>query len=343
MGGYKALSKVQLGAESTPGTAVAADFIWRGPFAGLQDSRETVMVEEDIGVAMPSSRKFNANLFAEMSMPATPATPEQFPHILEAGVKGGVTGVEDGTGGSGYMYEYPFGISSINTVKTYTIESGDNAAAEEAEYSVVSQFVLSAVRGELVQMSAEWFGRQVSASTFTGALTPPTVSEIAAVNSELYIDDDDGAFGDTLITAGNLLEAVLTVSTGQAALFTADSGQLYFVQNYFNIEEVEATLELKFLHDTAAIAERAKWRANENRVVRLNFIGDALGTAGSGPTLGSGNKGIQVDFPGSYESFSAVEHEDGLSIVTATLTGGYIAELGEALTIRVVNELASLP
>lgn len=343
MGGYKALSKVQMGAESTAGTAVAADFIWRGPFAGLQDSRETVNVEEDIGVAMPSARKFNANVFAEMAMPATPATPEQLPHILEAGIKGIGTGLADGTSSSGYTYDYDFGLTSINTVQSYTIESGDNAGVEEAEYSVVRQFVISAVRGELVQMSAEWFGRQVAASTFTGALVPPAVSEMAAINAELFIDDATGSFGGTSIGCGNLLEATLTVVTGQDALFTADCGELYFNEAYFNIEEVEATLELKFLHDTVAIAEKAAWRASSERLVRLNFQGDAYATPGTGTLFTGGYKGLQIDFPGAYESFSAIEHEDGLSVVVATLSGGYSADANEVLTLRVANELTTLP
>ena len=54
-------------------------------------------------------------------------------------------------------------------------------------------------------------------------------------------------------------------------------------------------------------------------------------------------KGIRISFPGSYEEFSAVEHDEGKSIITATLTGGYENESGEVLTIDVYNELANLP
>ena len=340
--GHKALSKVQLGGETVPGTAVPADTIWRGPFAGLTDSRETIDIEEDIGVAMPSSRKYAAKLFAEASFPSTPFTPEQSPHLLEAGIKAVGTGVADGSTSSGYVYEYPFGLTSINTVKSYTIESGDESQAEEAEYCTVKDLVISAVRGEVLNISAEWFGRQVVDATFTPALTAPAVSEVSANDGTIYIDDVTGAFGDTAIACGNILEVTLNVSTGRVPLFTADCGVLYFNSAYFNIDNVEASLEIKWIHDTAALAERAKWKTNTNRLMRVEFAGDAYGTPGSGTAL-NGFKGLQIDFPGSYESFSAVEHEDGKSIVTAKLTGGYDAASGEVLTLRVFNELTALP
>ena len=39
MSGINVLRMVQLGAETTPGTAVAATTIWRGPAAGSDDLR----------------------------------------------------------------------------------------------------------------------------------------------------------------------------------------------------------------------------------------------------------------------------------------------------------------
>lgn len=340
--GHKALSKVQLGQESVAGTAVAADTIWRGPFAGLKDARNTESIEEDIGVALKSSRKFAAALLAEFSMPATPLTPEQSLHIFEAGIKQVNTGVADGSASTGYTFTYPFGITSINTISTYTIETGDEDDAEEAEYCFVKSFTISAVRGEVVMISAEWAGRQVSAAAFTGALSAPTVSELHASAGALYIDDTGNPFGTTQIAAGNLLEMTFNCTTGQVPLFTADSGNLYFVEGYFNIDEFEATMELKFIHDTAAVAEKANWRANAERLIRVEFTGEDYGTPGSG-TVFDGKSGIQIDLPCAYDEFSAVEHEEGKSIVTATLSGGYENVSGEGLEILVAAELAAVP
>ena len=48
MAGVKALRKVQLGLESTKGTAVAATALWRGT-GTIEDKREVVFPDEDIG------------------------------------------------------------------------------------------------------------------------------------------------------------------------------------------------------------------------------------------------------------------------------------------------------
>ena len=218
--GHKALAKMQFGQETTGGTAVAADIIWRGPFAGLKDSRETIAVEEQLGVALKSSRKYASMLLAELSLPVTPLTPEQAVHVFEAGIKQVNTGVADGSGSSGFKYAYPFGATAINTTSYYTIETGDEDQAEEAEFCFVKSFTITAVKGEAVQISSEWVGRQVVNSTFTGALSAPAVSQLHASAGSLFIEAASGTFGATAVAAGNLLEMTFEVSTGYLFLLS---------------------------------------------------------------------------------------------------------------------------
>jgi len=341
--GHKALAKVQLGQESSNGTAVAADFIWRGPFSGLKDARTTESVDEQIGVALKSSRKYAAMLLAELSMPVTPLTPEQAVHIMEAGIKKVNTGVADGSASSGYTYTYPFGTTSINAIAAYTIETGDESEAEEAEFCFVKSFTISAVKGQAVQISAEWAGRTAAVSTFTGALSAPAVTELHSSSGAIYIDDNDGAFGGTAIAAGNILEMTLEVTTGRVPLYTIDSGQLYFQGVHFNVDEFEAKLEIKWVHDTAGMAEKANWRLNAERLVRLEFTGDTYGTPGSGTVFTGGKNGIQIDFPGAYDEFSEIDFDEGKSVISATLSGGYENTSGEGLSILIANEVAAVP
>ncbi len=51
MAGIKALRKIQLGREANAGTAVAATAIWRG-MGTIEDTREVVVAEEDVGIIM---------------------------------------------------------------------------------------------------------------------------------------------------------------------------------------------------------------------------------------------------------------------------------------------------
>lgn len=135
MPGAKALRKIQLGRETTAGTAVAATTVWRG-LGTIEDQRETVFPEEDVGYLGGLDRNYIPVLEAGLTMDPVPATFEQLPHILEAGVKT-ATPSQDGTAGSGYSYTYTLPTTSKNTLKTYTIEGGDDQQAEEMEYSFV--------------------------------------------------------------------------------------------------------------------------------------------------------------------------------------------------------------
>lgn len=340
--GNRALSKVQLGREATPGTNVPATFIWRGPFAGIQDARELEKIEEDVGIAIPTVRNVTNKLMGEMAMEVTPLTPEQAPHIFEAGVEQVESGTMDGTTSSGYTYTYSFPGTTLNTISTYTIQSGDESQAEEMEFAFVKKITITAIRNETVKISAEWAGRQVTDASFTGSLTPDVISHIKANAGTIYIDDDDGSFGGTSIAAGNILEMTLEVTTGQMALFTVDSGNLYFNGIYFNKDEFEASMEIKWLNETAGVAERDNWRNGLTRLIRAEFVGDPYETPGDGMAF-SGSKGFRVDMPGWYEEFSAVEMEDGKSIMTATFLGGYDTVGDNNMSFLIANELANLP
>lgn len=331
MAGVKALRKIQLGRESTAGTAVAATTIWRG-MGTIEDQRETVFVEEDIGYLSGVDRTMVPKLHAAISLASVPATFEQLPHILEMGVRTDAP-AQDGAG-TGYLYEYVFPTTAANTIKTYTIEGGDNQAAEEMEYCFVESFTLEGTAGEALMMSAEIKGRQVSTSAFTGAATLPTVEEILFSKGKLYIDDADGTIGTTQKTS-TLLSATLNVTTGLVPVFTAD-GALYFT--FVKGVMPEITLDITFEHDGTATAEKAAWRAETARLIRLQFEGAALGTAGDYTY-----KTLTIDLAGKWESFSALEDSDGNDTVTATFRARYNATAALFAQIDVVNELSALP
>lgn len=335
--------KVQLGVETTAGTAVAATSIWRGIGGHLKDERDTVVVPELIGVAAPSVRSYNPKVGATLVMAATPFTPELGLTIFEAGIKGGVTATEDGTGGSGYMRAYPLGTTTANSLKTYTLESGDNNQAEEAAYCFVEQFTLAAEAGGVVTIAANWRGREVSNTTFTGALSLVEVSHLLASNGELYIDEPGGSFGTTAIGAGNLLSWQLQVNTGWKGKWTADSGALYFQYAYFDKEAFSARLQMKWEHDSAVVTEKGKYRTNVARLIRIDVMGDSYATPGTTPVMGTGQKGLRIDFPGTYVEFDALAGENGNSVVTCALEGGYEAVNGDVLEIVTSNESATVP
>jgi len=331
MMGIKALRKVLLGLETTAGTAVAADTIWHGT-GSIEDQREVIFPDEDIGYISGKDRNYIPKVEAGVVFDATPATFEGLPVILSAGVKNVVTGVTD-TGGSGKVYTYTFPTTTANSIKTWTIEAGDDQQAEEVEYAFVESFELSGNGGEALQMSANWKGRQVSKCTFTTPVTTPaTVEEILFGKGKLYIDEVGGTIGSTE-KSNTLLGMSLSVNTGWIAKYAAD-GQLYF--SWAQSTKPEVLLNVTFEHNATAVAEKDAWKAKTARQLRLKFEGNALTTAGTFTY-----KTLIIDLAGKWESFDTIGDMNGNDIVTGTFRAGYDATAAKFAEIKVVNETAS--
>lgn len=328
--GVKKLRKIQFAREATAGTALAATDIWRGPANMPEDLREITFVDEDVGQLTPTDRSFIGRLMAQMVFESTPLTFTQALHVLEAGINA-ETAVADGTG-SGYVWTYTIG-DTTNDPKTYTLEGGDNVDVGEMEYSFVREFVISGeVGGAVMLESATWEGRQYTDTSFTAALTLDSLEEVLFSKMKLYIDADGGSFGATQ-KSGTLLGFRLTVDTGWRAVPVGD-GNLYFA----TIKNVgpTATLELTLEHDATAAAERANWRSETVRKVRLIAEGSALGTPDTYTYLT-----WIIDIRGKWESYPILEDQDGDNVVTPTLRLSDDSSTPES-KIVVVNEESSL-
>ncbi|MCP4353212.1 MAG: hypothetical protein GY795_47785, partial [Desulfobacterales bacterium] len=200
--GVTALRKIQMGKEGagTAGTAVAATTIWRG-MGLLNNDLEVKHVDEDIGIALSTTRAYIPKLAASIAFDPVEATFQQLPYIFEAGVATEVA-TQDGAG-TDYIYAYAMPTSAMNALTTYTLEGGDNVEAQEVEYCFVESFKLSGNAQEGVMMEANWVGRQVSDTTFTAALTVPALTagdHIVMGGSNLYIDAVGGTIGTTEIS-----------------------------------------------------------------------------------------------------------------------------------------------
>lgn len=332
MAAIKALRKIQLEAETTAaGTAIAATTIWRGRGV-IEDQREHVFVEEDVGYLSGVDRSYQPKLFAALSMESIEATFEQLPHLFEAGIRTD-TPAADSTG-SGYVYQYTLPTTAATTIQTYTLEGGDNQEVEEMEYGFVEKITLEGKAGEALMMSADWKGRQVTVSAFTTTATLPSVEEILFSKGKLYIDAVDGTIGDTQ-KSSTLLDMSLELITGLVPVWTAD-GALYFT--FAKQVMPEVVLALTFEHDGVSTAEKVNWRTQTPRLIRLPFEGTALTTAGNYTS-----KSLVIDLAGKWEKFDALGDQDGNDVIKATFRARYNSTAALFGEILVVNELSALP
>jgi hypothetical protein len=267
-------------------------------------------------------------------MESTPATFEQLQHILEAGVKT-VAGVADG-GGSGYVYTRDLPTTAANTIKTYTIEGGDNIQAEEMEYSFVKSFTISGAARESWMMSAAWQGRQVSKCTFTAEASAPlpAVEEILTGKTKLYIDEATGTAGTTQVS-NTILSFDMSVTTGWMEVYTAD-GALYF--SFAKQTAPEIVLNVTFEHNTSAVAQKDAWAAETAKIVQLKAEGSAFTTAGTAYTY----KTAIITLAGKWESWENLGENDGNDIIAGTFRARYNSDAGFIGSFVVVNDLSSV-
>lgn len=319
---------MQLGRESTAGTAVAATTVWRGAFAMIEDTRERVIVEEQIGAFTQAERSYDAFLRAQWSQPSTPLTFEQVCHILEAGVK---TATPTGSGPYVYAYAYPFSGTTTNTIKTYTIETGNVTVSGDQykmEYSFVEEFEFSGTANESWMMQSTWPGRQMTQASRTAALTAPTVNDARFNRTKLYIDASGGTIGTTQKT-GVLMGANVRVRTGLIPVPVGD-GQLYFAASKWTQPEITFSITLELEDSSVVATERTQYRSNNVRLIRL--LCDE-----------SANLKFQVDLAAKYDNVAPYTNSDGNT--TVVLEGHAVASSADSLaaTFTVTNGLSAIP
>jgi hypothetical protein len=334
--GIKGLRRLQLGKEATPGTAVASTALL--DFNGtIKDDRELIFPDEAIGYLPGRTRTYTGKYGASLEMEG-PLSFEQFPYILDASVAG-ATPTSDGTGsGMIYVYTFPTTTATPSTdLFTYTIEGGDNVAAEEMEFSYIDNFSLSGRFGEAWNLSATWKARQCSTSTFTPSsdVTVTTVESVLFTKTKLYVNATTDTIGTTEI-AGSLIEAELSVDTGWSEKPVA-SGNLYF--NDVKMIAPEILLTITMEHDSNSIAQKDAWRAETARLIRLNIFGTALASAGTTYTY----KTVNIDLAGKWESWDKIDEIDGNDITKGVFRARYDTTAAFYARITVVNELTAMP
>jgi hypothetical protein len=341
--GRYALSKVQYGFETTPGTAVAATKIWRG-MAGHIDSQPVIReIMEQVGVIAGTDRSVVTANLAVLVLPETDATYEQLPVLFASGFGGAKTGVADGSGSSGYKYltTFPTTTAPTMTGKFLTVETGDDVQAEELEYGHVVEINLKGTGGESVLVTATLHGRKGTETTFTGSLTLTAVEEILASKGKLYLDAIGGTIGTTQVSE-QLLAFDITFKATWTKKYTLD-GSIDFTFPHFTGYEI--TGSLTFEHDSTdivgTVSEKTNWLAQTARLMRLQWTGAALATPGTGTTF-SGLKGLRIDLPIKWTKFEPVAEQDGNSIIVANFKSRYNLTAQNNGSLLIVNEVAAL-
>lgn len=320
------LRLLQLGAEATAGTAVAATkkVIGRAAVRPMQEwDREDfprgvrVQANEITAVAKGSEIAVEGDLnFEQMQWP------------LHSGLQ---TVSPTGTGPYVWVHE----LVNAPTLKTFTAEGVvDDGTTKHYErefaYCLTREFRISIVRNQMAKMGWTMFGRAEQSSTVTGSLAALTLERIPSNLFKLWIDDTWANLGTTQKTA-TLREAELTVDTGLAPEVTLDGRADYdMVQPMYR--QASAQLTTKLLHNANTATEIGNWRTGTKRFIRLK-ADNGLAT-----TL---NRVLQIDLAVRLVSWEMAD-EDGQEVVNATWEVIYDTTASKSLLITLTNGLSAI-
>lgn len=335
--GIKALRQIQLNREDTQGTSSSDYTPWRGTGA-LEDMRETVFPEEDIGIFGGADRAYTPKESGQLTLEGV-ATYEQLPHIFDAGIYAATATTDDS---SAFIRTWTFpevaaDAKASTDLMTYSFKFGDNKEVDEAHFGFVSEFSLTGTAGEALNVSATFQTRGVATDTDGfETVTIPTVEEILVSKGKLYIDAIGGTIGATQ-KSGTLLDMDLKVTTGWMPVFAAD-GRI----DHAFIKQVqpEIILDVTFEHEDSAVAEKAFWRANTSRLLQLKFEGTALSDAVGGTYA---VKTYIINLCGKWEKFSPLDEIDGNDVIKGTFRARYNATAAQFAQFIVANETETMP
>lgn len=333
--------------EGTPGTAEAATEILFGKLkiplqseihhTPEQDRNSLAeIVELPFLVAKDVEFEFEADLYDRLML-----------FLAASSIRGNVTGVSaGGMKPLEIIHTYEPGLTTSNTpdiangIDTFTIEFGDNVQAYEAEFCFSMKVVIEAELGadEDAVVTCTWSigGRQVSTTTFTGALTEPSAAYFPANLVKLFIDTSYAGMGGTEKT-GVLRAFKWTFEPMFTKRFAAGGG---YVFSALNEAKKAPELELTFYRDSTIVeAELVKYKATPKT---KTFIRIAL-TSGS-PEMDSGQSNppyIWLDGAYVYTEFPELEEEDSTGVVTVTARGVKDATSGKMMSVIIGTLMAA--
>lgn len=329
--GERFWSKFQYGKEITRGTAVAAAKIWPGKVAQVNNDRQPVIPDEDMGIRARGWRNVIYQYLYSNTLSTEHGTFQGLPLLFGCGIKGGVTASEQTPSQADYLWTFTPSLVTgvLNAPDSFTGEFGDDVQAFESEYCMFERIriagqVAQGMDASPVNVEADFFGRQLTPTTFTGALSLPTAESMNAKLARFYLDTAWAGIGGTEKT--NILRGFdVEILTGVHPKFTGSANK------YFNTHGegiIAFTAQFTFEGNSDADAIFDAQQAGTFQAVRLKVNGSQIG---SGVT-----HSLTMDMGGVWESVNPLGGEDrGNNLHTATLVDQYDATGAKLLQIAV--------
>jgi hypothetical protein len=324
--------QVQLGVESTPGTAVAADRL-------IRCFNFTTGIESEGKAYRGTGRKYPCSHILNKEWTTVSFDGDMdfngLIYILNSAV---CTGSIAAHGSSSTAYDHTFtpGITGNATKKTYTIEQGDSVRAHELPYGVFSKWSYKFTRGEATT-SGEGFGQEISDGiTMTASPTIIADSPMAGTMWDVYVDTTSGGLGTTQLT--RVLGVDFDLSNLFAPAWFINSSEPSWVVDVDTVPE--CTVSLLVEADATGMGYLTQLQSGDTRYLRVKATGSVIATDGPGDV----NAAFTHDMAIKFTSFDPFEDSDGIYAVkmNAVIVEDTSWGSGQAQSIVLTNLLSAL-
>lgn len=334
--GERSLTKYQAGIESTRGTAVAATRIIGADPKAIPTDRVWEPVRLAKGQRVDRTHKRNDELLVRDTLTFSNGYFQVLPMLFQCCLDGAITPAEVNVGQSDYKWDITPSLTAANEPDTLTIEMGDNVQAYEVEYAMFNRLVFSAELGQdgaasPVKIEADYFGRQVTPTTFTASQALHTGLEFMnAKLARLYMDAAFADVGDTEQTA--LLRGFsLEILAGNHPKFMGSANK-YF--DTYGEGDLAVMLTLTLEGSSGADAIYDLFRAGTEKAIRLDILGSQIGSGGV--------RTFRTDLYGYFESVEPLGGESNGNNLHQVLFVAQPDSSGNFIDIDVITDEATV-
>lgn len=316
---------VQIGVESTSGTAVAANKKLLG-----------MSIEPNVKVNVKNYRPMGAKFSTITALGkdwteakiSGPLTYTDIVYMLAGNVAYAAPVQQGGT--TAYLWTATPAQSSEDTIKTYTVEQGSSVRAHKAAYGLVNSFGYSITRDEAMVKGSMLMKPITDGITLTA--TPTDIALVPCLPTEfsLYNDPASGDLGTTKLTRGFSVD--WECSNRFLGVWPIDAAVSGFASHVET--EPEPIFKVLLEADAVGMGFLADVRAGTRSFFRVEAIGAEVDT-GYDYTF-------QHDVSAECVDVGEFKDEGGVYALEYTFRAIYDSSWGKAFQFKITNALTAL-
>lgn len=324
---------VQIGVETTPGTAVAATKRLQsiGIMVGAKiDSKDFTPIGQKYPTLAVVGKEWSES--ALTGQPCYTELPYIFSSLMSTATSVTET-LDTAIHTNGFVWTFDSNSFAEDTPKTYTIEQGSSVRAHKITNALIGEFNLDWSREEC-KIGGSVLGTALQ-DGITMTASPTLLAQVPVRPSQfsVYLDDSAANLGTTKLLRA--LKGNIKISDRFSPLWVVDAALPSFANTVETAPKFEFTLMQ--MADAAAMANLTAMRNGAPKFLRLEAVGPTIYTGGV-----TVKHTLRMDLCGQIKDIDPFEDADGVYAINWTFLTTTDSTWGKAWQTKVTTTTATL-